>query len=177
MFDFNRITLFCLEKRLSKQKMTIFSKHFGGHGLFGSPRATPVLLGNIQQPWTVVRPYGNSQFFLSPMERRRQPGPGPHEFRPGPLTAGQTCSRKVPAVTKSALLHNATKPPGSCSQRSGETLEISQGRLTAFLPSCRWIRWEIATYRHIKYWEGMAGFLLEPAIIFQSNIYQNTDAG
>jgi len=30
MFDFRQITLFCLEKRLSKHKMTIFSKHFGG---------------------------------------------------------------------------------------------------------------------------------------------------
>jgi len=30
MFDFTRITLFCLEKRLSKHKMTIFSKNLGG---------------------------------------------------------------------------------------------------------------------------------------------------
>ena len=29
MFDFRRITLFCLEKRLSKHKMTIFSKNWG----------------------------------------------------------------------------------------------------------------------------------------------------
>jgi len=29
--------LFCLEKRLSKQKMTIFSKHLGGNGPFGLP--------------------------------------------------------------------------------------------------------------------------------------------
>ena len=29
MFDFRRITLFCLEKRLSKHKMTIFSKNLG----------------------------------------------------------------------------------------------------------------------------------------------------
>jgi len=29
-FDFRRITLFCLEKRLSKHKMTIFSKNLGG---------------------------------------------------------------------------------------------------------------------------------------------------
>jgi len=34
MFDFRRITLFCLEKRLSKHKMTIFSKNLGGHGPF-----------------------------------------------------------------------------------------------------------------------------------------------
>ena len=31
MFDFRRIILFCLEKRLSKHKMTIFQK-FGGYG-------------------------------------------------------------------------------------------------------------------------------------------------
>jgi len=30
MFNFRRITLFCLEKRLSKHKMTIFSKNFWG---------------------------------------------------------------------------------------------------------------------------------------------------
>jgi len=30
MFDFRRITLFCLEKRLSKHKMTIFSKNSEG---------------------------------------------------------------------------------------------------------------------------------------------------
>ena len=30
MFDFRRITLFWLEKRLSKHKMTIFSKNFVG---------------------------------------------------------------------------------------------------------------------------------------------------
>jgi len=30
MFDFGRITLFCLGKRLSKHKMTIFSKTLGG---------------------------------------------------------------------------------------------------------------------------------------------------
>jgi len=29
MFDFRRIPLFCVEKRLSKHKMTIFSKNLG----------------------------------------------------------------------------------------------------------------------------------------------------
>jgi len=38
IFDFKRITLFCLEKRLSKHKMTIFSKNFLG-GM--SPLAPP----------------------------------------------------------------------------------------------------------------------------------------
>jgi len=36
MFDFRRITLFCLEKQLSKHKMSIFSKYLGGHGLLGN---------------------------------------------------------------------------------------------------------------------------------------------
>jgi len=38
MFDFRRITLFCLEKRLSKYKMTIFFKI-----LWGSWRLLPPL--------------------------------------------------------------------------------------------------------------------------------------
>jgi len=40
---------------------------------------------------------GNSQL-LSPIERRQQPRPGLREFRPG-----QTCPRKVPAVSTSAF--------------------------------------------------------------------------
>jgi len=40
MFDFRRITLFCLEKRLSNHKMTMFSKHLVGHGPFGPPGYT-----------------------------------------------------------------------------------------------------------------------------------------
>jgi len=30
MFDFRRITLFCFGYHLSKRKMTIYAKHFGG---------------------------------------------------------------------------------------------------------------------------------------------------
>jgi len=41
IFDFRRITLFCLEKRLSKHTMTIFCKIFWGHGPF-VPLATPM---------------------------------------------------------------------------------------------------------------------------------------
>jgi len=37
MFNFRRITLFCLEKRLSKHKMIIFSKNLGRQGPFGTP--------------------------------------------------------------------------------------------------------------------------------------------
>jgi len=37
VLDFRRITLFCLAKRLSKHKMTVFSKHLGCHGPFRSP--------------------------------------------------------------------------------------------------------------------------------------------
>jgi len=68
---------------------------------------------------------------------RHQPRPGLREFRPGQPTAGQTCPRKVPAVTTAALPRNATMIQGSCPQRSGEALELSQGRLEAFLPSHR----------------------------------------
>jgi len=38
MFDFRRITLFCLEKRFSKHKMTIFSKNLGGAWSLCPPR-------------------------------------------------------------------------------------------------------------------------------------------
>jgi len=37
MLDFRRITLFYLEKRLSKHKMTIFSKNLGGMAPFAPP--------------------------------------------------------------------------------------------------------------------------------------------
>jgi len=43
IFDFRRITLVCLEKRLSKHKMTICSKMFWGHGPFAPPVATPMI--------------------------------------------------------------------------------------------------------------------------------------
>jgi len=42
MFDFRRITVFCLEKRLSKHKMTIFSKNLGGPCPLWPPLATPM---------------------------------------------------------------------------------------------------------------------------------------
>jgi len=46
MFDFRRITLFCLEKRLSKHKMTMFSKiFFEEHGPF-APLAMPMPKGS-----------------------------------------------------------------------------------------------------------------------------------
>jgi len=34
MFNIRRITIFCLEKRFSKYKMTIFSTNLGGYGPF-----------------------------------------------------------------------------------------------------------------------------------------------
>jgi len=42
MFDFSQITLFSLEKRLSKHKMTIFSKNLGGAMVPLSALATPM---------------------------------------------------------------------------------------------------------------------------------------
>jgi len=41
--DFRRITLFCLEKRLSKHKKTIFSENLGGTCPFCPPLATPMI--------------------------------------------------------------------------------------------------------------------------------------
>ena len=43
MFDFRRITLFCLEKRLLKHKMTMFSKNLGGAWPLLPPPATPMV--------------------------------------------------------------------------------------------------------------------------------------
>ena len=126
-------------------------------------RWEPGLLGNIQQTWPVVQPKGNTQLLLSTMERRHQPRPGLRERRPGQPTAGQTCPKKVPTVTTSALPHNTTKIQGCCPQRSGEALELSQGRLEVLSPSHRWICREIATSGHTRYWEGIPGFLWEPA--------------
>jgi len=122
----------------------------------------PGLLGIIEQPWTVAQPKANNQLLLSPLERRHQPRPGLREFRPGQPTDGQTCPRKVPAVATSVLPHNATMIQGSCPQQSGEGLELSQGRLEALLHSCRWIRREIASSGHTRYWEGVPGFLRVP---------------
>ena len=61
MFNFRRITLFCLEKRLSKHKITIFSTNLGG-GM--SPLALPWLrlcfgppLGNFLRTPLACRAY------------------------------------------------------------------------------------------------------------------------
>jgi len=75
------------------------------------------------------------------MKRRHQPKPGLREPRPGQPAARQTCPGKFPAVTTSALPHDATKIQGSCPQRSGEALELSQGWLEALLTSHRLIHW------------------------------------
>jgi len=46
MFDFRRITLFFLEKLLSKHKMSMFSKIvWVGHGPFGPALASPMSSG------------------------------------------------------------------------------------------------------------------------------------
>jgi len=51
MIDFRRITLFCVEKRISKHKMTIFSKNLGDHGPFRPPSlATPMVVGGFNAP-------------------------------------------------------------------------------------------------------------------------------
>jgi len=104
--------------------------------------------------WTGKLPSQGSAASL--LERRHQPGPGLREFRSGPPTAGQTCSRKVPAVTTSALPHKAIGAQGSCPQ-----LKAGWKRL---LPSHRWMRWEIATSGHNKHREGKPRILREPAI-------------
>jgi len=54
MFYIREITLFCLEKRLSKHKMTICSKNVGGMATL-PPLAAPMALGRL----TVAIPLGN----------------------------------------------------------------------------------------------------------------------
>jgi len=55
MLDFRQITLFCLEKRLSKHKMAIYSKNLGGHGPFGPPLAAPMTGWNSFTEFTLNR--------------------------------------------------------------------------------------------------------------------------
>jgi len=71
----------------------------------------------------LYNPKETASFF----SRRWNVGTNPDlaEFRPEQPTAGQTCPRKVPGVTTSALPHNATKIQGPCPRRSGEALELS----------------------------------------------------
>jgi len=101
-------------------------------------------------------------------ETQHQPRLGLREFQPGHPTAGQTCPRKVPAVTTPALPHNAMKTQGSCPQRSGEALGLSQSWLEALLPSYKWFRWKTATSRHNKHREGIPRVLRKPAICGQT---------
>jgi len=56
MFDFRRITLFCFGCRLSKNKMTIFSKNLGGHVPY-TPLATPMARGYIFLCGINLRPF------------------------------------------------------------------------------------------------------------------------
>ena len=64
------------------------------HVDWGYNKASPD--GENLESWTsnktVVWPRENSQFFLSPMERRYQSGPGFREFRPGEACATPLCS-------------------------------------------------------------------------------------
>jgi len=54
MFDFRRIALFCLEKRFSKHKMTIFSENFWGLGSFGPRLAMPMRVLSWFQCWQAM---------------------------------------------------------------------------------------------------------------------------
>ena len=53
MFDFRRITLFCLEKRLSKQKMTLFSKNWGACPPLATPMPETYFCEKIPADFTV----------------------------------------------------------------------------------------------------------------------------
>jgi len=51
MLDFRQITLFCLESRLSKHKMTIRFKNLGGAMALQAPLATPMYTNNWLYPY------------------------------------------------------------------------------------------------------------------------------
>ena len=51
MLDVRRITLFCLEKRLSKHKMTIFSKNLGRPWPLWPPLVTPMIFMILQKTY------------------------------------------------------------------------------------------------------------------------------
>ena len=59
------------------------------------------------------------------------PGPGLREFQPGQQIAGQTCSRKVPTVTPSALHHNANKTQDSSDPVISVSLKLKKAALSA----------------------------------------------
>jgi len=58
MFDFRQITLFCLEKRLSKHKIIKFSKNFGGLWPLWPPLATS-MHGGALLPWSFAEENGS----------------------------------------------------------------------------------------------------------------------
>ena len=66
MFDFGRITLFCLEKRFSKHKMTILSKNLWGAMAPLAPPGYAYVLhvrASLRPPW-YMRPF--SVYMMSP---------------------------------------------------------------------------------------------------------------
>jgi len=71
---------------------------------------------------------------------------------------------KFPRSQHRPSIITPTKTQGSCPQRSGKALELSQSWSVPLLPSHRWFQWKGATSGHIKYWEGIPGFLREPTI-------------
>jgi len=78
------------------------------------------------------------------------PGPGLREFQPGQQIAGQTCSRKVPTVTPSALHHNANKTQDSSPQRSGDQCFLKaekSGTFSTFFGASWQKFWKLALAR------------------------------
>jgi len=54
MYDLRRITLFCLEKRFSKHKMTIFFLNLGRHGPFGRPWQRLCQDSSVENVWKIL---------------------------------------------------------------------------------------------------------------------------
>jgi len=87
--------------------------------------------GEIMNSWATANKFWllndlkGAASFSSHRHTLVSPQTWPCDWWPGQPTAGQTCSRKVPAVTTPTLLHNTTETQTSCLQRYGDALELS----------------------------------------------------
>ena len=115
-------------------------------------RWEPGLLGNIQQPWTVVHPMETASFF----SRRWNVGSNPDLAFASLVQDSRLPDRcALGKFPRSQHRSSLITPPRFKVPAHSDPVE-------ALLPSHRWIRREIATSGHTRYWESMPWFLKEP---------------
>jgi len=113
MYDFRRITLFCLENRLSKQKITKFSKNLGGRSWpLCSPMATP----------------------MDAVPRRRVIMGAPNQCRERPMAAGAVISPNNVPSTSFNIEHML--PKDFSFEYGGDKLASYPGRHPTSLRPC-----------------------------------------